>query len=245
MTRVALIQSNYIPWKGYFDIMQQVDLFIFHDDLQYTKGDWRNRNQIKTPQGLQWLTVPVGTSERRLINEVALPADRAWAARHWRALRQHYEAAPFFDQYADFLSEMYARVPWQTLSELNQFLCRTIARDWLGIHPEFAQSTDFGPRGQRLERVISVLHNAGADSYVSGPAAKAYIEEAQFEAANIELIYQDYSGYPEYPQFYPPFTHTVTILDLLFHTGPAAPDYIWGWRATDKPTDQQLKREAA
>jgi hypothetical protein len=228
--RVAVLQSNYIPWKGYFDIVHDVDLFIFHDDLQYTKQDWRNRNRIKTPQGLEWLTIPVGSSEDRLICEVEIK-DRSWAAAHWGRLRQHYGQAPYFSTYRDFLEHVYLGSAWDNLSELNQFLIRTIARDFLGIGTEIRDSREYDPAGRKQDRLLDLLRKCGAATYVSGPAARDYIQPERFAEAGIELIWKDYSGYPEYPQPYPPFTHAVTILDLLLQMGPAAPGHIWGWRA--------------
>lgn len=227
--RIAVLQSNYIPWKGYFDILHDVDLFIFHDDLQYTKGDWRNRNRIKTPRGAEWLTIPVGSREDRLICEVRL-AGTTWARRHWRQIEQHYRRAPYFGLYGPQFEEIYLRTSWQTLSELNQHLIRFIAVDLLGLATELRDSRELAPVGSKLDRLIDLVRKAGATSYVSGPAARAYIDPRRFEEIGVELVWKDYSGYPEYPQFFGPFVHQVTVLDLLFHTGPEAPYFIWGWR---------------
>lgn len=227
--RVALLQSNYIPWKGYFDIAHDVDLFVFHDDLQYTKGDWRNRNRVKTPGGVRWLTVPVGTSEHRRICDVALP-DGDWGIRHWRRIEAAYRAAPHFDEYRDYVEAVYTRRRWTTLSTLNQTLIVEIARDILGLPTQFRQSTEFGLTRTKGDRVIELLTRVGATTYVSGPAARAYLDEQACADAGVTVEWKRYDGYPEYPQLHPPFAHDVTILDLLFHTGPAAGWHIWGWR---------------
>lgn len=227
--RVAVLQSNYIPWKGYFDIVHDVDLFIFHDDLQYTKGDWRNRNRIKTPRGAEWLTIPVGTREDRLICEVRL-TDGDWARRHWRQIERHYRRAPYFALYAPVFEDLYLRTAWETLSQLNQHVTRLIARDLLGLRTELRDSREYRPEGRKLDRLLDLLRKAGATSYVSGPSARAYIDPSRFDEIGVELVWKDYSGYPEYPQFFAPFQHQVTVLDLLFHAGPAAPHFIWGWR---------------
>jgi len=227
-TRVAILQSNYIPWKGYFDIIHDVDELIFHDDLQYTKQDWRNRNLIKTAQGTKWLTIPVGSGEKRRICDVELPAS-SWAAEHWRRITAAYAAAPYFEMYRA-LFETAWRQPWRYLSELNQHLIRTIASEILGLTTRFRDSRELDLHGRRQERVLEILEQTGADAYVSGPAAKAYIDPARFAERGVELLWKSYDGYPEYPQFHPPFTHNVTIIDLLFHTGPDAAHYIWGWR---------------
>jgi len=230
MKKVAVIQSNYIPWKGYFDIIHDVDLFIFYDDVPYTKNDWRNRNKIKSRQGLHWLTIPVGSRNERLINEVEIE-DSSWTRKHWETLKQSYSKAPYFDQYKEFFECFYLGAKWKNLSELNQYLIKTISREFLGINTNFMDSRDLHPEGQKLDRLLDLLLKAGADRYLSGPAAKSYIDETRFTDVGIEIVYKDYSGYPEYPQVFPPFEHAVSILDVLFNCGPRASDHIWGWRA--------------
>ena len=225
--RVAVLQSNYIPWKGYFDIIHDVDEFIFYDDVQYTKNDWRNRNRIKTPSGPQWLTIPVGQRLNRLVTEVALP-ENDWARDHWKRLAAAYAAAPYFEPLRPVLENIWLGMTWRTLSDLNQHLIRTIAQGLLGLRTHFRDSREFVLHGRRQERLLELLELAEADVYVSGPAARSYIDPDRFAAAGIELRWKDYSRYPEYPQMYPPFLHEVTVLDLLFHTGDDAPRFIWG-----------------
>jgi hypothetical protein len=227
--RVAILQSAYIPWKGYFDIIHDVDEFIFFDDVQYTRQDWRNRNRIKTAAGSSWLSIPVGTSLKRRICDVALPSG-SWQQQHWARLDVAYRDAPFFDLYRPLLKAIYLYDRWTTLSELNQHLIRIIA-EILGVTTRFRDSREFSAANQRLDRVLDILRRVDAHVYLSGPAARSYIEPRRFEDAGIELEWKSYDGYPEYSQLYPPFAHDVTILDLLFHTGPDAPHYIWGWRS--------------
>ena len=125
--KVAVIQSNYIPWKGYFDIIHDVDAFIFYDDVQFTKNDWRNRNKIKTARGAEWISIPVGTDLRRLICEVEL-RDSSWQQKHLNLLRLNYESAPHFARYQSFLQETLLDRKWSNLSELNHHLIQTIAK---------------------------------------------------------------------------------------------------------------------
>jgi hypothetical protein len=227
--RVAVSQSNYLPWKGYFDLIHDVDLFLFYDDVQFTKNDWRNRNRVKSPLGLQWLTIPVGADLRRRICDVTI-RDSRWQVKHWRTLRHLYGKTPFFERYTSFLEDVYLGREWKNLSELNQFLIRSIASDFLGIKTVFGNASDFASEGRKQERLLGLLESAGAELYVSGPKARYYVDPGRFDEAGIELVWKDYSGYPEYPQLHPPFEHGVTVLDLLFHVGPDAPQYIWGWR---------------
>ncbi|WP_350334058.1 WbqC family protein [Coralliovum pocilloporae] len=225
MKKVAILQSNYIPWKGYFDIIRQVDLFIFHDDLRYTKNDWRNRNRIQTETGSRWVTIPCGTDQNRLINEVRV--DQVdWQAQHYRLLEENYRAAPYWDVYSDFVKEVYLKRKWQFLSELNQFLIRHIASEFLGAQTAFDQSENYNLSHRGEARVLELLTKAGATRYLSGPAGRNYLQENSFDDCGIMLEYMDYSSYRPYRQCHEPFDHAVTILDLLFNTGPDALDYM-------------------
>lgn len=227
--KVAVLQSNYIPWKGYFDIIHDVDLFIFYDDVQYTRNDWRNRNRIKSRQGSSWLTIPVHGGPDDLIHEVGF-ADPRWQQQHWRTLSQTYARSPFFANYRTLLEPVYLGTQWKTLSALNQHLVRLIAYEVLDIRTRFADSRDYRATGSKQDRLLDLLERCGANSYVSGPAARDYIDESRFVTADIKLIWKDYSGYPEYHQLSDPFEHSVSILDLLFNVGPHTQRYIWGWR---------------
>lgn len=223
--KVAIIQSNYIPWKGYFDIINQVDLFIFHDDLQYTKNDWRNRNKIKTPNGPEWLTIPCGTSEKRLICEVILNENK-WQIQHWRKIKSMYAKAPYFKEFESFFENIYLKREWNNLSELNQCLITQISRKFLGIVTEFDDSRKYELTLTKAERVKELLIKSGATVYVSGPSAKNYLRAELLAKEGIELKWMNYNNYPVYDQLYPPFTHEVSIIDLLFNTGPDARKFI-------------------
>jgi len=229
MKKVAIVQSNYIPWKGYFDIIHDVDLFVFYDDVQYTRRDWRNRNKIKTPRGPEWLSIPTDGDREHLICDVRL-VEPKWQDAHWQTLRHVYGKAPFFERYRGALETMYLETTWTHLSEFNQRFTRLIAEELLGIRVAFADSRQFQPTGTKQDRIIDVIVKTGATHYLSGPSAKAYLDADTLAARGVELLWKDYSGYPEYPQFHPPFAHDVTILDLLFHCGPESPTVIWGWR---------------
>lgn len=216
--RVAILQSNYIPWKGYFDIIAQVDRFIFHDDLQYTKGDWRNRNKIKSHSGVTWLTIPCGTDEKRLICDVVL-VDPAWQKKHWDLLYRSYAKTPYFSYYRDFFEDIYLNNKWRNLSDMNQHIIKKISTEILGVDVVFDDSRHYHLQHKKGARVVELLHKVGATQYLSGPAAKDYLDPNEFIAAKIELKWMNYDHYPEYPQLFPPFCHYVTILDLLFNVG--------------------------
>ena len=224
---VAIVQSNYVPWKGYFDLMNSVDEFILYDDAQYTRRDWRNRNRIKTPHGAQWMTIPVLVKGRyhQRINETVV-SDGSWARDHWDRLSHSYGRAVHFRAYREVVREWYEAAGRQSfLSQVNHtFLCGIF--ELLGIRARITWSMDYELADGRTERLVGLCKQARAGTYVSGPAARAYLDESLFAAEGIDVRYIDYGGYPEYPQPFPPFEHAVTVLDLLFSTGPDAPRYM-------------------
>lgn len=225
MKKVAILQSNYIPWKGYFDLIGAADQFIFHDDLQYTKNDWRNRNNIATQRGKIWLTIPCGTNEHRLINEVRVD-NMKWQKKHFELIRQHYKNAPYWNYCLPLLEQIYLVRTWEYLSDLNQYVIMLIARDFLKFNTEFSRSEDFCLTQQKEARVLELLKAVDADEYVSGPSAQQYLHPQHFEENGLSLNYFSYDNYSEYPQLNSPFTHSVSILDLLLCTGPKASDYL-------------------
>ena len=226
MKRVAILQSSYIPWKGYFDLMRQVDEFILYDDAQFTKRDWRNRNQIKTKDGPLWLTIPVYVKGRftQAIKDVVI-SDAEWGEKHFKAVTAAYARAPYFRTYRDLLEDLYRGSTSPRLSDVNRRFIDAFA-NLLGIRTKLSWSMDYTLPDGRVERLVSLCQQAGATAYLSGPAAKDYIDPKLFADAGIELSYIDYSGYPEYLQLFPPFTHHVSVIDLIVSVGPAAPQYL-------------------
>lgn len=226
MKRVAILQSNYIPWKGYFDMIAAVDEFILYDDMQYTRRDWRNRNQIKTPQGVQWLTVPVLVKGRyhQKIRETEIDGSD-WAAAHWKALAQNYRRAPHFTEIADWLEPLYLGERYSHISQLNRCFIEAIC-NYMKIKTIITHSWDYALLDGQTVRLGDLCAQAGGTEYISGPAAKDYLDEQVFDAMEIKLTWFDYAGYPEYPQCYGEFTHGVTILDLLFNCGKDAHRYM-------------------
>lgn len=221
MKRVAVIQSNYVPWKGYFDIINLADEFVLYDDVQYTKNDWRNRNLLKAPEGLIWLTIPVRHKGRfgQLVEEVEI-ADERWATKHWRTIRTNYGRAAAFDEIAPRLEELYERVSDEPrLSPVNEVFIRGIC-DLLDIDTRIRRSAEFDLGEDRVERLVEICRAVGATEYVSGPSAREYLDEDRLARDGISVRWMDYSGYPEYDQLFgPPFVHEVSILDLLLNEG--------------------------
>ncbi len=224
--RVAIVQSNYIPWKGYFDLIAHVDEFVLYDDVQYTRRDWRNRNRIKTPEGTRWLTVPVRVKGRydQSIRETEIDgAD--WAQVHWRTLHQCYGRAEHFRSVAEKLEPLFLEATYSHLSMLNRSLIEW-ACGYLGIRTRISSSSDYRLEAARTERLAGICEQTGASEYVSGPSARDYLDEAVFRRRGIAVAWFDYAGYAVYPQLWGEFEHGVTVLDLLFNCGERAPQYM-------------------
>lgn len=221
--KVAILQSNYIPWKGYIDIIRSVDEFIIFDDVQFTRRDWRNRNQIKTASGLLWLTIPVVSKSRytQLICETEI-ADSSWAEQHWLSIHHNYAKAPYFTSMGPRLQRMLERASQEKLlSTVNHLLLKELCA-LLGVTTPLTWAMDYAVEGQKTDRLLALCQAAGADYYLSGPAAKAYMEEHKFADANIAVDYMNYNGYPEYPQQYGAFEHKVSVIDALMMCGDHA-----------------------
>lgn len=225
MKKVAILQSNYIPWKGYFDLIASVDEFVLYDDMQYTRRDWRNRNQIKTPQGLLWLTVPVKVKGKydQTIKETEIDGN-TWIAQHQKTILQNYKKSPFFDEIWSILDPLYKQEHTH-LSQLNRSFIEAICR-YLGITTKISNSWDYQLIDGKTERLADICKQAKATEYVSGPAAKDYVVKEIFDDLKIKLTWFDYAGYPHYPQLWGEFVHGVTVLDLLFNCGKDAPHYM-------------------
>lgn len=227
---IAIVQSNYIPWRGYFDLINSVDEFILYDDVQYTIRDWRNRNIIKTANGPLWLTIPVDVKGKYLqkIKDTKV-SDPSWSRKHWGSITHSYSKAKHFSAYKRFFAQLYEGDE-KLLSKINHRFIVAIC-EILGITTTLSWSMDYTLIGDKSERLVHLCKQAGARSYISGPAAKVYLDEALFAREGISLSYMDYSGYPEYDQLYPPFESQVSVIDLIFNHGPEATKYMKSFRA--------------
>jgi len=226
MKKVAILQSNYIPWKGYFDLIAAVDEFIIYDDMQYTRRDWRNRNKIKTPQGLRWLTVPVQVKGKyfQRIRETEIDGDQ-WQKEHWQTLKTNYGKSEYFKSIALQLEALYLEETYTHLSALNLKFIHWVCEK-LNINTNIRDCCEYELVEGKTERLLSLCQQAKATEYISGPAAKGYLDESLFSRAGIGVTFFDYSNYPVYPQLWGEFEHGVTILDLLFNCGLDAPKYM-------------------
>lgn len=232
---IAILQSNYIPWKGYFDLINSVDEFLLFDEAQFTRRDWRNRNKIVVNRKPVWLTIPVASKGQynAPVSEMRVSAPD-WAEKHWTAIRLSYRKASFFGQYEPVLKPLYEQAArLESLSEINALFLNALCGlldigTTIGSTEAVPRSAD-NPTGRLVE--ICVAHKA--TRYLSGPAARDYIDNAQFEAAGVSLHYADYAGYPAYPQASDVFEHGVSIVDALMHVGPAAQTHLKSATKTD------------
>lgn len=218
MKKIAISQSNYIPWKGYFDLINKVDEFILYDDAQYTRRDWRNRNKIKTSNGTQWLTIPVDVKGKyfQKINETKI-SDKGWTVNHWQQIKQNYAKAKNFKKYKDIFEELYLNCKEEYLSEINHKFIIAI-NQILEIKTKIRFSSEFEIYGDQTEKLINICKQCNTTVYISGPAAKTYFDEQLAKKENIQIKWMNYDNYKEYEQLYPPFEHGVTILDLILNT---------------------------
>jgi len=224
--KVAISQSNYIPWKGYFDLMAAVDVFVLYDDMQYTRRDWRNRNKIKTAQGIQWLTVPVAVKGKyfQKISETLINGTE-WAENHYKTLTYNYRRAAHFEEIKDLIEPIYMDQSYIYLSELNKVMLESI-RDYLGIRTELRSSSEFTLSEGKTERLLDICRELGAEEYISGPAAKDYLRPELFEEKGVRVNWFDYGAFPEYPQLWGEFQPRLSILDLMFNCGTGARDRL-------------------
>ena len=224
---VAVVQSNYIPWKGYFDLINFADEFILYDDVQYTKNDWRNRNKIKSKEGLIWLSIPVrvkGRSHQKIID--AEVCDSRWNRKHWNSIVSNYSRAMYFSDYRELFEELYLGCNEKYLSKINHRFITAICQT-LGVKAQISWVMDYQLSDTgKTERLIEICKKARSTDYVAGPAARDYMKEELFKKEGIRINYIDYSGYPEYRQLFPPFQHGVSIIDLIFNEGPNSYKYM-------------------
>jgi hypothetical protein len=224
MKKVAILQSNYIPWKGYFDLIGSVDEFIFYDEVQYTKNDWRNRNKIKTSKGLTWLTIPVGQKINRKINEVVIE-DSSWQRKHFQAISLNYKYSPYYEEISNLLKPIYFESNFIYLSDVNRIFIQHIMR-YLNIQTPLFDSLHYDSCDGKNEKLIDLCLQAKADIYVSGSKAKNYLDLELFKKNNIKVQWFDYTNYPEYFQLWGDFAHEVSIIDLLFNHGKKSVNFM-------------------
>ena len=222
--KVGIIQSNYIPWRGYFDFINQVDTFVLFDDVQHIKRSFRNRNTIKDGNKINFITVPINSYNGLVtINALKICNTTNWRLHHFNQLSHAYSKTPFFKP---LINDFYEIITAHndSLSTLNAALLRWIC-NLLAIKTPIVASENFNATGHKTQRLVDILEKLGADTYLSGPSAQCYLDYNLLREANIGLEFKTYD-YAPYPQLNPPFAGNVSILDLLFNIGPDAKNHI-------------------
>ncbi|PIQ97166.1 MAG: hypothetical protein COV67_05665 [Nitrospinae bacterium CG11_big_fil_rev_8_21_14_0_20_56_8] len=216
--RIAILQPSYLPWLGYFEQMARVDRFVFLDDVQYTRRDWRNRNRVRTREGWCWLTVPVIQKNRyrQLLKETRIDPSMPWRRKHLETLRANYAHAPYFDLYFPRLESIYNKDPVFLVD-----LCYAgigVLCEAFGIDTPTVPSSGLESGGEKVERILSLCRVLGATEYLNGDAGRGYLSEDIFRKAGISLIFQEYR-HPQYDQRFPGFVPYLSAVDLLFNCG--------------------------
>lgn len=217
--RVTIHQPQFLPWLGYLDKIDQADLFIVLDTVQFKKNEWQNRNRIRTAAGWQWLTVPVLQHFGQRIDDVLINPTAAWQAQHLRALDMHYARAPYRDRYVPELRELYEQ-SWTKLSELNRATIQWLLKAY-GIATPVQSASEWNARAEPTDRLVDLCRAVGATAYLAGPGADGYMDKPRFEASGVRLEMQVFQ-HPRYCQVYEPFEPNLSALDLLLMQGPDA-----------------------
>lgn len=224
--KVAILQSNYIPWRGYFGLISYVDEFIIFDDMQYTKRDWRNRNIIKTSNGLLWLTIPVNVKGKfnQKIKDTEIVSD-SWQTKHLKSIKLNYSKSKYYDLIMSLLEPLYKKHKFKNLSICNIEFIKVINK-FLKIETKISNSSDFFLENNKNERLASLVEQTKGNIYVSGPSAMNYINTDIFKKNKISVEWYNYDGYEEYKQLWGGFQNQVSVIDLLMNEGPNAVKFI-------------------
>lgn len=217
--RVTIHQPQFLPWLGYLDKIDQADLFIALDSVQFKKNEWQNRNRIRTADGFQWVTVPVLHHFGQLVKDVRINQTVNWRSRHLRALEMQYARAPFRDRYLPELRSLY-EAPWERLHDLNMAVIRWLLGAF-GIVTPVRAASEWEARDEPTDRLIDLCRAVGASRYLSGPGGEQYMDSKKFELADLQLEIQQFQ-HPRYPQAHEPFLPAMSAIDLLFCCGPEA-----------------------
>lgn len=226
MSKVIITQPNYIPWKGYFSPMRNADYLVLYDDVQYTKGDWRNRNYLISHKGPELLTIPIKTKNNltQKINDAKI-LDNKWKLKHLNFIKYNYSKTKYFKKYYEIFEDIYVNINTESLSEVNYIFTKKII-DLLDIKIKILKSSELNIFGDRNERLVNICKFLNSTTYLSAPNSKCYLNENLFEQNNIKIVYHDYNNFKEYKQNWDGFEHKVSIIDMFFNLGDKTINYF-------------------
>ncbi len=234
---VVILQPGYLPWLGFFDQMYKSDTFVILDDVQYDKHGWRNRNRIKTMQGVQWLTVPVLISGKNkpIIKDVLIDNRTLCQKKHLRSIEQNYKKTQFFKDYFYIFEEILLK-EWKYLIDLDmEFIYKL--NDILGLNRKIIFTSYLNIKTDKTERLINICSLLGASKYLTGDAAKDYIDVGEFIKNNIQLEFHNYI-HPTYTQLYGEFIPFLSVIDLLFNHGDKSLEILTGQKLVPESINQ-------
>lgn len=224
---IAIMQPGYFPWLGFFELMGRCDLFVFLDDVQYTKRDWRNRNRLRSSSGWQWITVPVlsRNHSKEAINDILINNTIDWRRKHLNIILKNYGKARFFNEYYRDIVDIYSR-NWQNLSELT--ICSTLfIKDKLGITTPHIRSSSLKIKEKQSKRILEICRELRASELLDSKASRGFLDTAIFAKRNIKITFQDYK-HPVYEQIHKPFMEYMSALDLLLNCGKESLNILLG-----------------
>ena len=219
-------QPQYFPYPGFFHKLSMADVYVIMDDVQYDKR-FTNRNRIIATNGATWITVTIKKGHKFLQNmQVEINNDLPWRENHWKKIWQSYANAPYFHLYKDSLESLYLK-NWDFLFDLDFETLKMVTR-WLGLKVEIVRESELNITGASTERLINACKSVGADTYISGPGGKNYLDEKLFQRSNLILVYQGYAATPYRQRLSKTFVQDLSIIDLLANMGPESRDVVRG-----------------
>ena len=225
MKRLAIIQSSYVPWKGFFDLLSRCDVYVIYDSAAFSKGHWHNRNRIKRAHGTPWLTIPVKTADRlgQPIDEVTVLD--GWSEKHWDIIAQSYQSAAYFKSESAELKKLFVALARESLlTKINEGFLRWLTAR-LGLKTTILRDRSFSFAGDRTERLVQLCRAVKATHYLSGPSAQEYLDVSRMQLAGVTVEWMQYGPYHTYPQPHGDFVHEVSVLDTLLCTGPRVQEF--------------------
>jgi hypothetical protein len=225
MKTVTILQPAYLPWLGFFNRIAQADLYIALDHVALdmsSKTKFTTRNKIRTQEGWSWLSVPIcskGKHGQLYIHEIEINHAEEWARKHWQTIRHNYAKTPYFSEHGAFFEQLYAQ-RWERLADLMFEIMRYLFQAFQITTPMQLSST-LAVGGTKDQLILNLCRAMGATTYISGPFGRDYLQEADFTAQQIQVVYDDYV-HPTYPQMYSGFEPYMSAIDLLFNCGPEA-----------------------
>lgn len=223
---ITIHQPEFLPWLGFFDRIKKSDIFVILDDVGYQKNGFINRNRIKTGKGPQWITIPVrGRSPNLKINEIFIDNSKKWSSKILASLQDNYHDAPFFEKYFIFFEKTFDK-EWEKIIDLDIYLIKNMC-GFLGIKLDIKVASQMNISGAKTERLVNICKTVSADTYLSGPGGKNYMDLSLFEKNGIKVIFQDFK-HPQYSQMFSmkEFMTNLSIIDLLFNCGEKSKEIL-------------------